>query len=264
MTASDHLDTPQGSAITVTRADFDKVYAACVLDRTFVEDKEYYYASKTRFWLAFQHIADIGLPPGAVVVDIGGGIMGVLLSRLLKFDVVVADVNDRAREDIENLGLRFAIIDLFRDGPPPATDVDLVVLQEVIEHIPQPPYLVMRRIARMLKPGGRLFMTTPNGHRFRNFIYMALGKEILGIYRYPEEGEALGHQHEYTRKQMLWQSKRAGFEVERADYVQDGWSGSTLKARIAWFLSRPFGLINYMRNSLFLTLHHTPAGDKPD
>ena len=264
MTEFEKPPSPRSGAITATRSEFEEVYAACVLDRTFVEDTNYYYASKTRFWLAFQHIADIGLPPGAVVVDIGGGIMGVLLSRLLKFDVIVADVNDRAREDIEKLGLRFAIIDLFRDGPPPATDVDLVVLQEVIEHIPQPPYLVMRRIAGMLKQGGRLFLTTPNGHRFRNLVYMALGKEILGIYRYPEQGKALGHQHEYTRKQMLWQSKRAGFVVERADYVQDGWTGSSLKARVAWLLSRPIGLIGYMRNSLFLTLRLGPTAQKPD
>jgi SAM-dependent methyltransferase len=243
--------------VEVTRARFDEVYGQCVLNRTFVEDIDYYYASKTRFWLAFQHIADIGLPPRSVVLDVGGGIMGVLLSRLLQFDVIVADVNDRARTDIENLGLRFVTIDLFRDTPPPADKVDLVVLQEVIEHIPQPPYLVMRRIAGMLKPNGRLFLTTPNGHRFRNLVYMALGKEILGIYRYPQEGEALGHQHEYTLKQMIWQSEAAGFKVERAEYVQDGWAGSSLKARLAWFLSRPVGLIRYMRNSMFFTLRHT-------
>jgi len=259
MKASEHTGSSRPEAIEVSRARFDKVYDECVLDRTFVEDIDYYYASKTRFWLAFQNIAGIGLPPGSVAVDIGGGIMGVLMSRLLQFDVIVADVNDRARTDIEKLGLRFVLIDLFRDAQPPAENVDLVVLQEVIEHIPQPPYMVMRRIVGMLKPGGRLFLTTPNGHRFRNLVYMALGKEILGIYRYPEAGEALGHQHEYTRKQMIWQSEAAGFEVERADYVQDGWTGSSLKARVAWFLSQPVGLIGYMRNSLFFTLRRSSA-----
>ncbi|MDG4649619.1 class I SAM-dependent methyltransferase [Roseibacterium sp. SDUM158017] len=262
MTVSELSVSPRPRTPAVSRAEFDAVYNECILGRNFVEDVDYYHASGTRFWLSFRHIADIGLPPGAVAVDIGGGIMGVLLSRLLRFDVIVADVNERARADIESLGLRFAIIDLFRDGPPPAKDVDLVVLQEVIEHIPQPPYLVMRRIAGMLKPGGHLFITTPNGHRFRNLVYMALGKEILGIYRYPEQGEALGHQHEYTRKQMIWQSERAGFEVQRAEYVQDGWAGSTLKARVAWILSRPVGLIGYMRNSLFFTLRYASARDR--
>jgi hypothetical protein len=83
---------------TVSRADFDAAYEALILDRTFVEDVNYYYASRQRFWLALCHIADIGLPPGARAVDIGGGIMGVLMARLLGFDVVVADVTERARD----------------------------------------------------------------------------------------------------------------------------------------------------------------------
>jgi 2-polyprenyl-3-methyl-5-hydroxy-6-metoxy-1,4-benzoquinol methylase len=239
----------------VSRAEFDAAYEALILDRTFVEDVNYYYASRQRFWLALCHIADIGLTPGSRAVDIGGGIMGVLMAKLLGFDVVVADVTERARADIEAAGLEFGLIDLFRDAPPPVEGADLVVLQEVIEHIPQPPYLVLGRIAAMLKPGGHLFLTTPNGHRFRNLLYMLAGKEILDIYRYPgPEGEALGHQHEYTMKQMLWQAEKAGFAVERAAYVQDGWKGQSLKARIAWTLAAPATLVGYWRNSLFLTL----------
>jgi SAM-dependent methyltransferase len=39
--------------------------------------------------------------------------------------------------------------------------VDLVILVEVIEHLPEPA-LTLREIARVLRPGGRLVMTTPN------------------------------------------------------------------------------------------------------
>lgn len=241
-----------------SRAMFDKAYDAEILDRTFVEDLQYYHASRTRFWHAFLRISELDLPPGSVAVDIGGGIMGVLMDRLLGFDVIVADVTDEARADIERLGLRFVNIDLFRDLDPPTTGADLVVLQEVIEHIPQPPYLVLRRIAQMLRSGGRLFLTTPNGHRFRNLLYMVLGREILGIYRYPEEGgEALGHQHEYTRKQMIWQAEHAGYTAERAEYYQDGWTGASIKARIAWWVTAPVGLIGYMRNGISMTLRYT-------
>jgi SAM-dependent methyltransferase len=42
-----------------------------------------------------------------------------------------------------------------------ARSVDLVILIEVIEHLPQPE-LTLREIARVLRPGGRLVMTTPN------------------------------------------------------------------------------------------------------
>lgn len=239
---------------SVSYAEFSRVYDSQIQNRTFVEDPAYYRACKPRFWEAFRRIDALGLPEGARALDIGGGIMAVLLSQLLKFDAMVGDVNDRARADVEDLGLGFVIFDLFSDGPPPVTDLDLVVLTEVIEHIPQPPYVVLGRIEKLLAPGGRLFLTTPNGHRFRNLVYMALGKEILGIYRYPEPGMGLGHQHEYTMKQLLWQAGHAGFEVELSEYYQDGFKGASIPARIAWILSKPTGLISYMQNGITMVL----------
>ena len=238
----------------ISRKQFDTAYDAEILKRSFVEDIDYYHASRTRFWKAMQRIAALRLPPESVTLDIGGGITGVLCARLLGHRAIVGDVNERGRADIEDLGLNFLLVDIFRDQPPPITNVDLVVLQEVIEHIPQPPYLVLRRVARLLAPGGHLFLTTPNGHRFRNLLYMALGKEILDIYRYPEQGEALGHQHEYTMKQMLWQASHVGFEIERADYYQDGWGGSSWPARVAWTLAAPTGLVPHMRNGIAMML----------
>lgn len=237
-----------------SRTAFDRVYDSEILNRRFVEDIAYYHASRQRFWRAFQRIEALGLPKGARVLDIGGGIMGLLLTRLLGHEAIVGDVNERARPDVEELGLGFVLVDLSRDTAPPIDALDLVILQEVIEHIPQPPYIVFNRIAGMLAPGGRLFLTTPNGHRFRNLIYMAMGREILDLYRYPEEGEALGHQHEYTLKQLMWQSERASLDVELAEYYQDGWTGSSLGARIAWFVTAPAGLVGYWRNGIAMSL----------
>jgi 2-polyprenyl-3-methyl-5-hydroxy-6-metoxy-1,4-benzoquinol methylase len=238
----------------IGRAAFDRAYAAEILNRRFVEDIGYYHASRQRFWQAFRRIEALGLPAGARTLDIGGGIMAVLTRRLLGHAAIVGDVNERAQADVAALGLDFVLVDLFRDAPPPVQDLDLVILQEVIEHIPQPPYVVLARIAAMLKPGGRLFLTTPNGHRFRNLLYLATGREILGIYRYPEAGEALGHQHEYTRRQLLWQAGRAGFEVAAAEYYADGWQGSSRRAQLAWTLARPVDLVPYWRNGIAMTL----------
>ena len=238
----------------VSYKNFSKVYDELILQRSFVEDVDYYYSSKPRFWKNFQRIEAMGLQDGVRILDIGGGILAVLLSRLLNFDALVADVNERARDDIEELGLDFVVYDIFSDNPAPVQGMDLVVLTEVIEHIPQPPYIVLQRLAKLLSNNGRLFLTTPNGHRFRNLLYMLLGREILGIYRYPEPGMALGHQHEYTMKQMVWQAGHAGFKVEAAEYYQDGWKGSNLVSKLAWGLARPVGAIPYMRNSITMTL----------
>lgn len=47
-------------------------------------------------------------------------------------------------------------LDQFADG-----EFDTVTSTETIEHVPDPP-LALRQLARVLRPGGRLFLTTPN------------------------------------------------------------------------------------------------------
>lgn len=240
--------------VKVPQEQFDRVYDDVVLGRAFVEDADYYAASRKRFRASLGYVAALDLPPGARVIDIGGGILGVLAHRLLGAESHVFDVSRAAEDDISALGLPFGVVDLFRGELPDTAEADLVVLTEVIEHIPKPPYVVLRQLAGLLKPGGQLFLTTPNGHRFRNLVYMVLGREILGLYRYPEPGQALGHQHEYTLKQLRWQAAEAGLEVERAEYYEDGFAGASAAARIGRVLAAPARLVPHWRNGIAMVL----------
>jgi SAM-dependent methyltransferase len=237
----------------VDRTRFNHAYDTLITTRDFVEFKDYYRLSRERFWRNFCKVQALGLGAGTRTLDIGGGIMAILLSDLLSHDACVGDVNERAADDVRANGLSFTQIDLFRDQDAPPEPFDLVILTEVIEHIPQPPYFVFRRIAKFLKPGGVLFLTTPNGHRFRNILYALAGKEILDIYRYPEAGEALGHQHEYTMKQLLWQLDNGHFDLISSEYCNSGWQGATLPARIARALTSPIDLVPHLRDNLTVT-----------
>jgi 2-polyprenyl-3-methyl-5-hydroxy-6-metoxy-1,4-benzoquinol methylase len=238
---------------SIGRHEFDDVYDATILQHEFVEWRDYYRYSRERFWKSFTWVRDLNLGEGTRTLDIGGGIMAVLLQRLLGHDAYVGDVNERAAADVRELGLSFTKIDLFRDDNVAPEPFDLIVLTEVIEHIPQPPYLVFQRIARLLRPGGMLFLTTPNGHSIRNVLYMLAGREILDTYRYPEPGETLGHQHEYTMKQMLWQLDRGGFEIVRAEHVESGWTGATPTARLAHLVTKPATLVPHLRNGVWIS-----------
>ena len=244
------------SKALVGLSEFRRLYRAEIQHRHFVEEPEYYRNSEERFWQGFRRIQNLGLPPGTNAIDIGGGITGVLVSKLLGFRVTVADVNEEARADVEEMGLGFVALDLFCDEVMPVSGMDLVILQEVLEHIPRPPYVVLEKIKTMLNPGGLLFLTTPNGHRLRNVLYMLAGREIVDIYRYPGPGDALGHQHEYTMKQLLWQAHKAKFEVMQAEYYQDGWRGSSRAARLAWKLSKPTGMLPRLRNNISMILRN--------
>lgn len=57
-------------------------------------------------------------------------------------------------------GVRWEVADIQTLGPFGA-EFDTVISCETVEHVPDPPRAV-RQLARVLKPGGRLFLTTPN------------------------------------------------------------------------------------------------------
>ncbi|MDX2033449.1 MAG: class I SAM-dependent methyltransferase [Blastocatellia bacterium] len=87
----------------------------------------------------------------------------------------------------------------------PAESFDVVVLQHVIEHVPAPVEL-LRECLRILKPGGRLLLITPNvsswGHR-------RFGPFWRGL-------EPPRHLYLYTQRTLAEIARRAGFEVRRA------------------------------------------------
>jgi len=242
--------------MTVSKAEFDKCYRDITEGKNFVEYAEYYVSSNGRFWNAFCGIQRLGVSSNSKAIDIGGGIMAVLLNRLLGINTCVGDVNRRAADDVEQFGIPFWEIDLLSDQAVPVKDFDLVVLQEVIEHLPVPPYVVFKRIRSFMKPDGLLFITTPNGSRIRNILYLIAGKEVLDNFQYPGPGEALGHQQEYTLPQMKWQVERAGLAPIFAEQYDDGWKGATLKAQVGHHLMKPVGIIPHLRTGLMLAVRN--------
>jgi 2-polyprenyl-3-methyl-5-hydroxy-6-metoxy-1,4-benzoquinol methylase len=81
-------------------------------------------------------------------------------------ELVAADFSTAAVEKAKAFardkapGVRWEVADIQRLDQFGA-DFDTVISCETIEHVPEPPKAV-RELARVLKPGGRLFLTTPN------------------------------------------------------------------------------------------------------
>ncbi|WP_203424650.1 methyltransferase domain-containing protein [Sinorhizobium sp. BG8] len=155
------------------------------------------------------------------------------------------------------MGIDFQLVDLTSDDTLPDELYDLIVLQEVIEHLPHPPYVIFQRIMRFLKPGGILFLTTPNGSRVRNILYMLAGRPVLDNFRYPDPGESLGHQQEYVLPQLMWQLKKAGMIAVSAEQYDDGWEGASLAARMSHAVVRPAYIFPHLRNGLMIAAQRT-------
>lgn len=91
---------------------------------------------------------------------------------------------------------------------------DLVVLVEVIEHVPDKHRLISE-IARVLRPGGRLFLTTPNPDSAALHIEHAIWRILRRIFRRRQWNKDAFITHDALVDLLA----DAGFEVERGEQL---------------------------------------------
>ncbi len=99
------------------------------------------------------------------------------------------------------------------------TQFDCVSLMAVLEHLPYTPRYLLENIRGHLRAGGRFFIDVPNVH-FALTIYNFLrGRHILppieSVYR--SEIPFTGHHREYTRSDLRYILREAGFDIRRMD-----------------------------------------------
>jgi SAM-dependent methyltransferase len=90
--------------------------------------------------------------------------------------------------------------------------LDVVVFGEVLEHMTNDPWFAIAEIARVLKPGGALVLTTPNVARLENVVALLEGRNLYDPFsKYGPYGR---HNREYTRDELHRLLAHGGFEVE--------------------------------------------------
>ncbi len=113
-----------------------------------------------------------------------------------------------------------------------------VLCCEVIEHLAADPMHMMAEINRILRPGGRLVLTTPNLASLRAISALLLGYHpgLFSVYLRPSSesaGEAR-HHREYTPIEIHLLLEDAGFEVER---LETGHFRETPAPQLGWVRS---------------------------
>lgn len=181
--------------------------------------RDYLSAHKARFALDADLVARV-TAADARVLDIGAS-PPVLMRLLVQagFDTYGVDI-DPDRLPPTELDIRRCNIET---QPQPFEDAffDTVCLFEVFEHLRIDLTFTLGEIHRILKPGGRLIVTTPNLGSLEglwNFLVKGQAYSCLpGLYPAYEsvstKGHA-GHIREYTMPEMVSFLSDAGFDIE--------------------------------------------------
>jgi 2-polyprenyl-3-methyl-5-hydroxy-6-metoxy-1,4-benzoquinol methylase len=91
---------------------------------------------------------------------------------------------------------------------------DAIVCADLIEHL-RDPGAFMERVRPLLRPGGRLVLSTPNVANWTIRLQL-----LFGRFRYTERGILdRTHAHLFTRRTLIECVESAGYRVERLDFT---------------------------------------------
>lgn len=137
---------------------------------------------------------------------------------------------------------------------------DVVLCCEILEHLILNPFNIFKEIHNILKPGGKLILTTPNAIRLTNVAAMLAGQNIFDIFHPVIHGR---HNREYEVEELVSIIENHRYKIElvethdRFDYDQvDIYATNYCKPK----------LIPYTKKSLneLLTAQNLPVKNRGD
>lgn len=142
-----------------------------------LQDHHYFALQKRRYEWLLKHVVS-RVPRGSKIADVGATPGHISLAlRELGYEVVAFDYDpehnhweDRDDETVGAMLRRHQVtvehfdVEVREPTTVPFADgeFDAVIFTEILEHIYAYPFASVRKVANLLRPGGHLFLTTPN------------------------------------------------------------------------------------------------------
>lgn len=201
-----------------------------------LSDRGYAYAYNNRRHQTMRLLASV-LAPGARILDIGAaqGNFSLALAESgykVTWNDLRKDLVDYVRLKQEAGDVEFAPGNAFELNLP--YFFDAVLITEIIEHVAHPDEFLANS-ARLVKPGGYVVMTTPNGAYFGNTLPKFSECRDPGVYRAGQfKPNADGHIFLLHPDEIHSLASRAGLEVDEMALFTNPLTNGFLK--LGWLL----------------------------
>lgn len=161
------------------------------------------YAALLRWWNGIDNQGQYLVRPGEHMLDIGcGSGTSLLEANALGAIAYGIEADPNVRPIAEELALNIHIGSL-HDNPFPNRTFDLIVLNQVIEHIPEP-YLALQALRNKLSSHGRMVLVFPN---INSFWCRLFGIRWIN-WHVPY------HLHHFTKANFKKMATRCGYQVK--------------------------------------------------
>jgi len=175
-----------------------------------------WYLGISRQW-AVHHLKNISIKEKGDLLDVGA-YFGLIAGAAEGMGWRVAAIDASSIPDFSSTripGRNISISDKCYNGcvddlPYPDNYFDVIVLSEVLEHLPYSPLKMFREFKRVLKPGGAVQISTPNPAGIGKLIALALGRAPLepDIKIFAKEDDTYSHKgltfFKSWREAKLW------------------------------------------------------------
>ena len=160
------------------------------------------WARLRRWWAGTDNQGQYAVRPGELMLDVGcGSGLSLLEAQALGAQVRGIEADPNVRRIADELGLPIHIGSLL-DEPFAGERFDLVVLNQVIEHVPDPD-LTLDRLRSRLSRGGRVVLVFPNAESF----WRRISGDRWINWHVPY------HLHHFSRAGFVRMAARLGYQV---------------------------------------------------
>lgn len=181
--------------------------------------QDYFYTHRDRLRFLYQRLKSLVSSHHPRLLDIGC-YPPYLLEKAQKLGFQIRGIASQHEPITGPLKKYVVHLNIEKDRLPFKSNFfDLILLTEVLEHLPHSPLFPLQQIKRVLKPKGLLIITTPNAGRLASRLLPLLGKNtyppLKQLINTPYASDNIYHRHhkEYTRRELKRLISLAGFKI---------------------------------------------------